>query len=143
VRVEAEALPLAALVAEHGVTAHLVVPPLAGEDTLATGLRVIPTPGHTPGHQPVLLETSADTVLLTGDLLVNSIQLVEPELAYSSEMDADAARADLLRNLTARGNTTLAPPSRRAVRFPRPPPLSGGKGAVTGRSALLRPAPPE
>ena len=86
---------------------------LAGEATLATGLRVIPTPGHTPGHQSVLLETPTDTVLLTGDLLVHAIQLVEPELAYSSEMDADTARTsrvDLLRNLTARGNTTLATP---------------------------------
>jgi glyoxylase-like metal-dependent hydrolase (beta-lactamase superfamily II) len=86
---------------------------LAGEEQLSTGLRVIPTPGHTPGHQSVLLETPADTVLLTGDLLVHTIQLIDPELAYSNEMDADIARAsrgDLLRVLTARGNTTLATP---------------------------------
>ncbi|MDG4821071.1 MBL fold metallo-hydrolase [Asanoa sp. WMMD1127] len=63
-----------------------------GDHRLGPGLRVIHTPGHTPGHQSVLLEDGADTVLVTGDLLVHAVQLVAPETAYAHEMDPDLAR---------------------------------------------------
>jgi glyoxylase-like metal-dependent hydrolase (beta-lactamase superfamily II) len=85
---------------------------LDGEHRLAAALRVIPAPGHTPGHQVVLLETVDDTVLLTGDLLVHAVQLIAPELPYAHEMDPDAARTSreaLLRDVTSRpGRATLA-----------------------------------
>jgi glyoxylase-like metal-dependent hydrolase (beta-lactamase superfamily II) len=82
-----------------------------GEVQLATGLRVLATPGHTPGHQSVLLEADDETLLVTGDLLVHAVQLVDPSLTYESDMDPDAARASrigLLRELAARGNASLA-----------------------------------
>lgn len=37
-----------------------------GEHEPLPGLRVIPTPGHSPGHQSVLLETDAGRLLLAG-----------------------------------------------------------------------------
>jgi glyoxylase-like metal-dependent hydrolase (beta-lactamase superfamily II) len=82
-----------------------------GEAKLGTGLRVVATPGHTPGHQSVLLEAGDETLLVTGDLLVHAVQLVDPSLSYQSDMDPDAARASrtgLLRELTARGKVSLA-----------------------------------
>lgn len=81
-----------------------------GEERLATGIRAVATPGHTPGHQCVLLEHGDDAVLFTGDLLVHTIQLIDPEQPYGSEMDPDAARASrtrMLRDLAARGGETL------------------------------------
>jgi glyoxylase-like metal-dependent hydrolase (beta-lactamase superfamily II) len=51
------------------------------------------TPGHTPGHQSVMVESGDDSVLITGDLLVHAIQLLYPELAYAHDMDPDQARA--------------------------------------------------
>lgn len=39
---------------------------LAGETEIAPGVRVLPTPGHTPGHQSVLLDTDAGVVILAG-----------------------------------------------------------------------------
>lgn len=39
---------------------------LDGETEVAPGLRLIPTPGHSPGHQSLGLETSEGTVLLAG-----------------------------------------------------------------------------
>jgi glyoxylase-like metal-dependent hydrolase (beta-lactamase superfamily II) len=82
-----------------------------GEAKLGARLRVVATPGHTPGHQSVLVETDDQTLVVTGDLLVHAVQLVDQSLTYESDMDADAARASrigLLRDLAARGKITLA-----------------------------------
>lgn len=37
-----------------------------GEADVATGIRVVPTPGHTPGHQSLVVETDAGRVVLAG-----------------------------------------------------------------------------
>jgi glyoxylase-like metal-dependent hydrolase (beta-lactamase superfamily II) len=69
--------------------------------------RLVPTPGHTPGHQSVLLDRGDGTLPITGDLLVHAVQLVDPELAYAYETDPEAARASrmrLLRELAARAS---------------------------------------
>jgi len=85
---------------------------LDGEHRLAPELRVVATPGHTPGHQVALLETAGEILLLTGDLLVHPLQLIAPELPYRHEMDAGAARTAreaLLHDLARRpGRATLA-----------------------------------
>lgn len=44
---------------------HLV----EGEQEIFPGLRVIPTQGHTPGHQVVLIETDEGNLLYCGDLI--------------------------------------------------------------------------
>jgi N-acyl homoserine lactone hydrolase len=41
---------------------------LDGEEELVPGLRVVPTPGHTPGHQSVLVETDEGLVVVGGDV---------------------------------------------------------------------------
>ena len=64
-----------------------------GDVTLLPGLHLRHTPGHTPGHQVVLLHTGDDTVALTGDLLVHAAQLLDPALAYLLDDDPDAGRA--------------------------------------------------
>jgi len=63
--------------------------PVDGDLDVAGGVRVVATPGHTPGHQSVLLN---DTVLFTGDLLVHAIQLVDPALAYAHDDVSERAR---------------------------------------------------
>jgi glyoxylase-like metal-dependent hydrolase (beta-lactamase superfamily II) len=82
-----------------------------GDADLAAGLRVVATPGHTPGHQSVLLDAAGGAVLFTGDLLVHAVQLVDPRLSYAYEDDPDMARASrvaLLRDLAERGDAVLA-----------------------------------
>ena len=85
-----------------------------GDLTLSPTVRVVHTPGHTPGHQSVLVEDGGETVLVTGDLLVHAVQLVAPETAYTHEMDPETARETrtaLLRDLAAREKgATLAVP---------------------------------
>jgi Zn-dependent hydrolases, including glyoxylases len=41
---------------------------LVGESEIAPGVRVIPTPGHAPGHQSVLVETDEGLVIVGGDV---------------------------------------------------------------------------
>ncbi|MGI5239365.1 MBL fold metallo-hydrolase [Dactylosporangium sp. CA-139066] len=55
-------------------------------------IRVTPTPGHTPGHQSVIVDGDRDQVIITGDALVHAVQLVAPAVAYRYEADPEAAR---------------------------------------------------
>ncbi|MFF1510854.1 MBL fold metallo-hydrolase [Streptomyces sp. NPDC058326] len=65
-----------------------------GRHRLRPGVTLLPTPGHTPGHQSVLVERAdGRDVLVTGDLLVHAVQLAAPSVAYAHERDPDAARA--------------------------------------------------
>src|SRR5919201_1821893 len=39
-----------------------------GEAEIVPGVRVLPTPGHTPGHQSVLVDTDDGLVVVAGDV---------------------------------------------------------------------------
>ncbi|MFH8931485.1 MBL fold metallo-hydrolase [Streptomyces pristinaespiralis] len=79
---------------------------LDGDTPLRTG-RAVATPGHTPGHQSVLVADGRERALVTGDLLVHALQLLHPELAYAHETDPEAARRSRERMLGSRTATTL------------------------------------
>lgn len=69
----------------------------AARVTLATGrsggsIRVVPTPGHTPGHQSVVIDSRDRQVIVTGDVLVHAVQLVDPDVSYRFEADPEVAR---------------------------------------------------
>lgn len=76
-------------------------------DTLLRAGRTVATPGHTPGHQSVLVADGHELALVTGDLLVHALQLLHPELAYSHEIDPEAARHSRKRMLGRETATTL------------------------------------
>ncbi|MFE5912131.1 MBL fold metallo-hydrolase [Streptomyces wedmorensis] len=79
---------------------------LDGDTTLRIG-RAVATPGHTPGHQSVLIADGREVALVTGDLLVHALQLLHPELAYGHEADPEAARHSRQRMLAREPGTTL------------------------------------
>ncbi|MET8089215.1 MBL fold metallo-hydrolase [Micromonospora sp. NPDC005220] len=93
-----------------------------GETALTPAVRLLPTPGHTPGHQSVLVTVADDRVLLTGDLLVHMVQLVDSDLAYAHEVDPDAARASRLLTLRTHSPTLLATPHLSTPFTPSPGP---------------------
>lgn len=73
-----------------------------GETTLDGGLRLLPTPGHTPGHQCVVTERA----VIGGDVLVHPAQARWPELTYVYEQDpaiAVTSRYDVLALAAATG----------------------------------------
>jgi glyoxylase-like metal-dependent hydrolase (beta-lactamase superfamily II) len=73
-------------------------------------LAAIPTPGHTVGHQSVLLSSGDERLWFTGDLLVHAVQLVRADVGYRFEADqllAARTRRHVLRR-AARTRATLA-----------------------------------
>jgi glyoxylase-like metal-dependent hydrolase (beta-lactamase superfamily II) len=53
---------------------------------------VVPTPGHTVGHQSVLVESGDRQVVITGDVLAHAVQLVDPDVGYVFEHAQETAR---------------------------------------------------
>jgi glyoxylase-like metal-dependent hydrolase (beta-lactamase superfamily II) len=58
-------------------------------ETMLRGMRLVPTPGHTPGHQSVV----TDRAILGGDVLVHPAQARWPALTYVYERDPATAIA--------------------------------------------------
>lgn len=57
----------------------------------AETITVIPTPGHTFGHQSVMVNDAEKRLFITGDVLVHALQLANPSLSYRFEYDKDQA----------------------------------------------------
>jgi glyoxylase-like metal-dependent hydrolase (beta-lactamase superfamily II) len=75
---------------------------VAGEVSLDGGVRLLPSPGHTPGHQCVVTPRA----VLGGDVLVHPAQARWPDLTYVYETDpaiAVTSRRDVLALATATG----------------------------------------
>lgn len=67
---------------------------------VSPSVRVVHTPGHTPGHRSVLLEDGDPTLLLTGDLLHLPIQVAHPEWRSSHDVDPDTGAISRVSILT-------------------------------------------
>ncbi|UYQ62142.1 MBL fold metallo-hydrolase [Streptomyces peucetius] len=119
----------------------------------AGSLTLVPTPGHTPGHQSVLAESGTRDVVITGDVLVHAVQLADPAVAYHYEADpATAARSRrrLLEEAGERGALLATAHLRRAfvdAREGLPAPVGAGRRMRRGgdpspdpRPARYRPA---
>jgi glyoxylase-like metal-dependent hydrolase (beta-lactamase superfamily II) len=113
-----QAIEVAAVRSEPTIWSYAVEPlrsaglldEVDGSVELSTGIAVFPTPGHTVGHQSVVVAAGDDEVVVTGDVLVHAVQLANPDVAYRSEADP-AVAADTRRRLlvAARsGRATLA-----------------------------------
>jgi glyoxylase-like metal-dependent hydrolase (beta-lactamase superfamily II) len=59
---------------------------------LTDHLRLAPTPGHTPGHVSVMIDSRGRQAVITGDVLHTPLQVAHPELT-ASPFDADPAHA--------------------------------------------------
>ncbi|MET8446886.1 MBL fold metallo-hydrolase [Streptomyces sp. NPDC005209] len=87
---------------------------------IAPGLRLIPTPGHTPGHLAVELGSRDGRALITGDCIHHPVQLAHPAIGACVDIDperSEATRRELLASL-ADTNTLLL-----GTHFP--PPTAG------------------
>ncbi|MGW2089889.1 MBL fold metallo-hydrolase [Streptomyces sp. NPDC001880] len=93
-------------VEQAGLLSTVDVPHKAAE--IAPGLRLIPTPGHTPGHVAVELTSQGETALISGDCVHHPVQLAHPVIGACVDIDprqSEATRRKLLGSLV--GTDTL------------------------------------
>lgn len=92
--------------------------PTAGPAQIAKGVAVVPTPGHAPGHQSLVVDLAeTGRVVLCGDAAFTRENLERDEIPAT---DPEAARASLavIRSLAA-GDLDRAFPSHDAAAFAR------------------------
>jgi len=67
--------------------------PVEGPAKVCEGVRLIPTPGHTPGHCSVIIESKGESAMITGDFIHHPIQFNDPGLISPFDVDNAAAVA--------------------------------------------------
>ena len=93
---------------------------VADDADLGDGLRLEPSPGHTPGHVSLWLESAGERALVTGDFMHHPVQFAEPDWAEIGDADVEVARATRHRMVRRRGGVGRARASARTSR-PGPP----------------------
>jgi glyoxylase-like metal-dependent hydrolase (beta-lactamase superfamily II) len=56
-------------------------------------VRLVSTPGHTPGHVSVAIESQGQRAIITGDMTHTPLQIADPDLSSMFDTDPDEARA--------------------------------------------------
>jgi len=84
---------------------------LDGGQSLSAGISTILTPGHTPGHQSVLISSGNEKVVILGDASHSPVQILEPgwSPAFDTNPEQSAkTRADLFDRIEQEGLTIAA-----------------------------------
>jgi glyoxylase-like metal-dependent hydrolase (beta-lactamase superfamily II) len=91
---------------------------VASDHRLTEEIRLVATPGHTPGHTSVWIESHGERALITGDCTHHPVQFAEPHWCAAPDTDtaqSEATRRRLLTDLADTGalviGTHFAPPS--------------------------------
>ncbi len=81
-----EGLPSIALCADPIETAGLL-DLLDGGQSISAGISTLLTPGHTPGHQSILIASGGEKAIILGDVSHTPVQLLHPD--WSPMFDVD------------------------------------------------------
>lgn len=65
---------------------------VAVDADLGDGLRLAPTPGHTPGHVSLWIEADGEVALISGDFVHHPVQCAYPHWAEIADADIELAR---------------------------------------------------
>jgi glyoxylase-like metal-dependent hydrolase (beta-lactamase superfamily II) len=83
----------------EGTFAHLErlddrLRPVAAPGEAVPGIRFLPTPGHTPGHASLMIESDGEALMSTGDAVADPfVSLERPDWQFTTDWDGDAAVA--------------------------------------------------
>ena len=84
---------------------------LVSDDHVVTnGVRIVPSPGHTPYHVSVVLESRGQTAVITGDVMHHPCQIAYPHWGAASDFNPDQARAsrsDLVERVADTGTLVI------------------------------------
>jgi len=64
-----------------------------GEWEIDDVVRLLPTPGHTPGHCSVSVAAGTRRAVITGDMMIHPVQIAEPHWQQSADADKTLAAA--------------------------------------------------
>lgn len=91
---------------------------VGGGPEIAEGVRLEPTPGHTPGHVAIHLESQGEHAVMWGDLCHSPAQCIRPDWSYRRDWDgvmSAVTRTRMLRHCADDGRMVLTahfpPPS--------------------------------
>jgi glyoxylase-like metal-dependent hydrolase (beta-lactamase superfamily II) len=108
---------------------------LVGNDhQIGDHVRILPTPGHTPGHIAVTMGRGKDDAVFSGDLMHSPLQTLYPEAVDQVRRRSGQGRNDP----PQLPGTLLLTPTRCAARRISPPRRSGRSGARATRSSARR-----
>jgi glyoxylase-like metal-dependent hydrolase (beta-lactamase superfamily II) len=68
-----------------------LVDAVAPDHVITPEVRLVPTPGHSPGHASVWIDSNGDQAVITGDMVHHPVQLARP--AWHDIADGDAVAA--------------------------------------------------
>ncbi|HVX22376.1 MAG TPA: MBL fold metallo-hydrolase [Acidimicrobiales bacterium] len=105
-----------------------------GDEVLAPALRLLPSPGHTPGHVALWIETAGRAGTVTGDLIHSPVQMLRPDWSHADVDPRVATRTR--RELLDRCATTDA-----LVLGTHFPPPTAGRVIADGQTWRFAPVP--
>ena len=81
-----------------------------GEHTVAEGVRIMPTPGHTPDHQSVIVEDGSRTLFIAGDMAYSEDLLREGAVdGVTTDPEGAARTVARVRELVEARNAVFLP----------------------------------
>ena len=66
---------------------------VSDDHVVSDGVRIVPSPGHTPYHVSVVIESRGQTAVITGDVMHHPCQIAYPHWGAASDFNPDQARA--------------------------------------------------
>ena len=83
--------PYASFAAKNLVPFDELMEKVDGETEVASGVRLIPAAGHTPGQMVVSIESNGEKLLYISDVALHPVHLEHPEWKASFDMDHEQA----------------------------------------------------
>ena len=65
---------------------------IEGEHSITDEVMTLPTPGHTPGHQAILISSQGEKAMIAGDVLHSKVQVQEAGWCAGVDIDKDQSR---------------------------------------------------
>ena len=65
---------------------------IEGEHNITDEVSTLPTPGHTPGHQAILITSQGEKAMIAGDVLHSKVQVQEPSWCAGVDINKEQSR---------------------------------------------------
>lgn len=80
----------------RALTAPGLLTTVSGEHAATPSVRYLPTPGHTPGHACVLIDSGGEQAVILGDVAHSPAQVSEPEWTARADENQEQSRLSRL-----------------------------------------------